>query len=45
MKRSFCCGENGGHLMRSVPEGSVGDRLELLETGSHLRGQMDAWRE
>lgn len=31
--------------MRSVPEGSVGDRLELLETGSHPRGQPDAWRE
>ena len=31
--------------MRSVPEGSVGDRLEPLEIGSHLKGQMDAWRE
>ena len=31
--------------MRSVPEGSVGDRLELLETESQPRGQMDAWRE
>jgi len=45
MKRSFGRGENGGHLKRSVPEGSVEDRLELLETGSHTRSQMVAWRE
>ena len=45
MKRSFCCEAHGGLQTRSVPEGSVGDRLEPLEVGSHWRGQMDEWRE
>ena len=38
-------GANGGHLVRSVPEGSVGERLELLETGGLPEGQMDTRRE
>ena len=38
-------GANGGHLERSVPEGSVGERSELLETGGLPEGQMDARRE
>ncbi len=45
MKRSLGCGANGGPLLRSVPGGNVGEILELLETGGHPEGQMDAWRE
>jgi hypothetical protein len=45
MDRSLGYGANGGRLLRSVPEGSAGERLELLETGGLLEDQMDARRE
>jgi hypothetical protein len=45
MNRSLGCGATGGHLVRSVLEGSVGERLELLEIGGQPEGHMDARRE
>jgi hypothetical protein len=41
MRRSPACRANGGHLMRSDLEESVGERLELLKIGSQPKGQMD----
>jgi hypothetical protein len=45
MNRSLGCGANGGHRVRSVPEGSVGEKWELLEIEGRREGQMDARRE